>query len=249
MVSLVPSTTESICVLGAAQNLVGRTRYCLEPAAELASVARVGGTKNPSREAIVGLAPDLVLANAEENRPEDIEWLRIRVPVLVQTPRTVSGAAEDLRSLAEHLDLLRQAQPFLHRIEAELAAAAAANEEGVPVRVFYAIWPKPWMSINGDTFIHDVLRIVGAVNVCADCPARYPEVAPDFARAQRLDAVLLPSEPWVFGPDDRDALAAADVFGGARLELCDGRDFCWHGVRMADALGRARQLVARLREQ
>ncbi|HEX5051559.1 MAG TPA: helical backbone metal receptor [Planctomycetota bacterium] len=247
LVSLVPSTTESVCVLGAASSLVGCTRYCIEPAPQLAGVVRVGGTKNPSCETIVRLAPDLVLANAEENRAEHIEWLGRRVPVLVQTPRTVVEAASDLRTLAERLDLLEAALPILLRIEAELAAASVAEAERAPLRVFYAIWPRPWMGVNHDTFLHDVLRIAGADNVCAGFAARYPEVSEEFLRAQEPDAVLLPSEPWPFGPADRATLARSGVFGRAALELCDGRDYCWHGVRMAFGLGRARQLVARLR--
>src|SRR5262245_39659192 len=75
LVSLVPSLTELVCALGRADRLVGVTRYCCEPADAVASVAKVGGTKNPDLAAIIGLAPDLVLVNAEENRQEDFQAL------------------------------------------------------------------------------------------------------------------------------------------------------------------------------
>jgi hypothetical protein len=97
IVSLVPSMTESVCRLGAADRLVGVTRYCVEPADELRAVARVGGTKNPKLEAIAALEPDLVLVNTEENRSEDVAWLRARMPVLEHCPRTVVEAAAALR--------------------------------------------------------------------------------------------------------------------------------------------------------
>lgn len=80
IVSLVPSTTESVCLLGAGQRLVGCTRYCTALREQLRHVARIGGTKNPDREAIAALQPSLVLANAEEKRTEDLDWLRARVP-------------------------------------------------------------------------------------------------------------------------------------------------------------------------
>ena len=178
IVSLVPSSTESIVALGSGAALVGCTRYCTEPADGLAPVARIGGTKNPSRDAIARLDPDLVVANGEENRSEDIDWLAARTEVLVQTPRTV-----------------------------------------------------------------------GAVNVCGDAAARYPEVSLDRVVAAGVDAVLLPSEPWEFGPDDRERMLAERTFGAAAVALCDGRDFCWHGVRMADGLGRALELVRHLAGQ
>ena len=247
IVSLVPSTTESVCALGAADALVGCTRYCTEPADVVDRVLRIGGTKNPSREAIARLEPDLVLANAEENRPDDIDWLQARTNVLVQTPRTVPEAADALRALASRLGAVNAVQPVLLRIEAQLAAAEVAALDQRPLRVFYAIWRKPWMSVSRDTFVDDVLRRLGAENVCADAAARYPEVEIDAIRAAGVDAVLLPSEPWEFDVSDRDEIAAARVFGSAAIELCDGRDFCWHGVRMANGLGRAAELVSRLR--
>ncbi len=247
IVSLVPSTTASVCAIGAGSRLVGRTRYCVEPAAELARVAAVGGTKNPDREAIVALAPDLVLANAEENRAEDLEWLSARVPLLVQTPTTIVEAARDLRELARRLQRYEALAPYLLRIEAQLAAAAVENLDREPLRACYVIWRKPWMSVGRTTFVHDLLRCVGAANVCADAAARYPEFEPAELAARGVEVVLLASEPWAFDQAQLAEVVAARTFGTARVALCDGRDFCWHGTHMADGLGRAAELIANLR--
>ncbi|MFY9345222.1 MAG: helical backbone metal receptor [Planctomycetota bacterium] len=246
IVSLVPSTTASVCAFGCADRLVGCTRWCVEPAAALTNVARIGGTKNPDVAAILALQPDLVLANGEENRAEDLERLAARVPVLVQTPRTVPTARADLQALAERLDVLPIAAPWLARIDAQLAALAATPPPRSAPRVYYAIWKKPWMSINRDTFIHDVLTHMGVANICADDSARYPEVDPATAVARGVDCVLLASEPWAFDETQRRELAALRPFGDAKLVLCDGRDFCWHGVHLAEGLGRARALARSL---
>lgn len=247
IVSLVPSTTASVCAIGAAGLLVGRTRYCVEPADEVAPIAVVGGTKNPDREQIVALAPDLWLANAEENRAEDLEWLGARVPVLVQTPSTVVEAARDLRALARRLDRYEALAPYLLRIEAQLAASAVDNLGLPPLCVCYVVWRKPWMSINRTTFVHDLLRCVGAENVCAGEAARYPEFDPAQLAARGTRVVLLASEPWAFDRAQCDELIAAGTFGGAKVALCDGRDFCWHGTHMADGIGQAAALLAGLR--
>lgn len=247
IVSLVPSTTESVCALGLGAALVGCTRYCTEPAEVLAAVPRVGGTKNPDKDAVLALRPDLVLVNAEENRAEDIEWLAARAPVLVQTPRSVPAAAACLRELAEVIGVPEAVVPFLLRIEAQLAAAAVECLPGPPLRTFYAIWRKPWMTVGADTFVHDVMQRVGLANVVETREPRYPTLALDEIRALRPRIVLLPSEPWEFTEHERRELVRERAFGDAIVELCDGRDFCWHGVRMADGLGRIRRLGERLR--
>ncbi|MFT4515061.1 MAG: ABC-type Fe3+-hydroxamate transport system substrate-binding protein [Planctomycetota bacterium] len=239
IVSLVPSTTESVCELGAVARLLACTSYCTEPEPALRHVPRIGGTKNPDLQAIASLDPDLVLANAEENRPEDIEWLVKRFPTLVQTPRSIVEAGNDLRVLATRLGLLEQVEPFLLRIEAQIAAAEVAALTKPPLQVYYAIWRMPWMTINSDTFIHDVLQLCGATCVAAEDQARYPHMEPIDAVVRGVELVLLASEPWEFDESQRQQIAGAKLFGDARVALCDGRDFCWHGVRMADGLGRA----------
>lgn len=247
IVSLVPSSTESLCALGRADAMVGCTRYCEEPAADLVAVRRVGGTKNPDREAVLALRPDLVVANAEENRAEDLDWLQARVRVLVHTPRTVLEAAACLRDLAQQVGASDAVQPFLLRIEARLAAAEVAALTAERLRVFYPVWCKPWMGVGRDTFVFDVLRVSGMDDVVGAEAERYPVVDLGRVVAARPDAVLLPSEPWAFTDADVERCTRERTFGAARLALCDGRDFCWHGVRMADGLGRALELAARLR--
>ncbi len=235
LVSLVPSTTESVHALGAGDRLVGCTRYCVEPAAALAGVPRVGGTKNPKLAAIAALQPDLVLANAEENRPEDLAWLAARMPTLVQTPRTVAEAAAALVELARALGCG-------HDVAAQAAAAVAASAAMRPLRAYFAIWRKPWMTVNADTYVHDVMARSGFANVAADAASRYPEMTPQEAVARGVEVVLLASEPWMFDEAQRAELAAERAFGDAQLVLCDGRDFSWHGVRLVGGLAAAARL-------
>ena len=69
VVSLVPSSTETLLALGV--DVVACTRFCEQPA-----IPHVGGTKNPDIAAIVALAPDLVVLDEEENRREDADASR-----------------------------------------------------------------------------------------------------------------------------------------------------------------------------
>ncbi len=248
IVSLVPSWTESVFLLGAGSRLVGATRYCIEPADELQSVPRVGGTKNPKLEKIAELDPDLVLVNSEENRAEHIDWLRTRFPVYESMPRTVRQAAATVRELGAHLGAEREAGAALLEIEAQMARGEAEALTHGTVRVMYAIWKKPWMAINRDTYIHDVLTKAGALNVTADCAARYPEISLDTLRDLSVELVILPDEPYEFGPDDRDELAASGALPAkCEILLVDGKDFCWHGVRTAAGLGRVLDHLAPFR--
>lgn len=261
VVSLVPSDTYSLVVLGAAGALVGRTDYCAMPddVASVAHVPSLGGTKNPDVARILALEPDLVVANQEENTKKDLEKLaQAGVKVLVSFPRR---AADGLAHFARLARIFRVEREPAIRALVKRGYEAVREPEGIrPLRVFCPIWMKPLMTINGATFMSDVLRLAGAENVFADRARRYP-LAADVGIAAPVDAegrdtryprvtleevldrqpelVLLPDEPHPFTQED----AAVFENAGLRAHFISGKDLCWYGARTIDGLARVRAAV------
>ncbi|HTW86737.1 MAG TPA: helical backbone metal receptor [Candidatus Binataceae bacterium] len=251
IVSLVPSWTETLFALGVGERMVGVTRFCVAPAAEVATLARVGGTKNPDHNAIMKLVPDLVIANAEENRREDIDRLRENgVAVFVTYPRTVPGAVESILRLGGVLG----AEPAAAALTREIVMAVSEIEASLGVwmkmrlRVFCPVWKNPWMAFNADTYAHDVLRMLGFNNIFAAAGERYPRVTLEQMLEGRPDVVLLPDEPYVFDDDDvRELKEALPGALGRRVLLISGRDLHWYGVHMVHGLRALNRLLARVR--
>jgi ABC-type Fe3+-hydroxamate transport system substrate-binding protein len=75
IVSLVPSVTETLAALGLGERIVGVTDWCTEPPDVVARAVRVGHVVAPDVARVAALEPDLVLANAEENRKHAVEKL------------------------------------------------------------------------------------------------------------------------------------------------------------------------------
>jgi ABC-type Fe3+-hydroxamate transport system substrate-binding protein len=240
IVSLVPSTTELLCDLGLAEAIVGITVYCREPAALLRGKTRVGGEKNPDLARIRSLAPDLVIANVEENVREHVETLRgWGIAVHVTYPRRAEAAIAMIRELGRITGTEARAGALADDLEARLDATRALTAQDPPARAFYAIWRDPYMTIGGDTYVNDVLAVCGAANVFADASERYPAVSLDEVAARRPDVILLPDEPFRFRRVHvADFAAYGDVpaVREGRIHLVDGRPFSWHGRRLADAL-------------
>jgi ABC-type Fe3+-hydroxamate transport system substrate-binding protein len=244
VVSLVPSLTEWLVHAGVGERLVGVTDWCTEPAEVVARLPKVRGTKNPDLRAIRALDPDLVVANAEENRKLDVERLEASgLPVFVTMPTTVAGAVAELRDLAAAVGDL----PHAAAIDADLVAAVAGAYRGRPpaggVRPRYAcaVWRDPWMWLGRRTYAADLLALAGGEPVLDDPATRYPRIEPDAIAALGPDLVLLPSEPYAFGP--ADAEEAAGLLG-TRVELVDGRALTWYGPRIPAALAAFRALLA-----
>jgi ABC-type Fe3+-hydroxamate transport system substrate-binding protein len=224
VVSLVPSLTESVAAT-ARDLLVGATDYCTHPA-DL-DVPRVGGSKYPDLDRVLAVAPDLVLANAEENRPSDVDALRSAgVPVWVTAPGTLAAAFTSLRRMLAACGL--DPPPWLDAAR----RAWSSSYDGSPPRhiAVVPIWRRPWMVLGRDTFAGDVLRHLGIGNAYADSPDRYPRVELDELRRVTADLVVLPDEPYRFGPDDGPA-----EFGDRAVALVSGRHLTWYGPSLVSA--------------
>lgn len=227
IVSLVPSLTEAVEV-SAPGRLVGATDYCTHPFT--LDVQRVGGSKYPRMQDVLALTPDLVVANTEENRRDDVDHLRANgVPVWVmREAATVPSALASIRRLlTQGLDV-REPEWLCEAEELWAAVEAPRRRAVVPV------WRKPWVVVGRDTFAGDVLRRLGVINVYAGHTERYPR--PTLADLRKrfddgdADLLVLPDEPWKFTADD-----GPDAFPGVPYALVNGRHLTWYGPSLVNA--------------
>lgn len=264
VVSLVPSVTESFFDLNLGKRLIGVTDYCKHPADQVAHLPRVGGTKNPDIQKIIGLQPDLVMMNSEENRREDADALRAAgISVWVTQPNTVRQAIDLLWQI---MDIFEESAmvPRVRLIEVTYEWIKGITLEMTPRRVFTPIWRDPWMTVNRDTYVHDLLRICGGLNVFADRDrayplkadlgqaeplppddpraagrdVRYPRITLDEIIAAQPEVILLPDEPFFFTEADAEELYKLDIPAAhtGEIHLVDGSVLTWHGTRLAYAL-------------
>ncbi len=242
LVSLCPSITETLVAIGGLSRLVGATRYCTRPKGMLWGLPRVGGTKDPDVARILDLKPDLVFANEEENRREDVEALRSAgIEVDISFPQKVAQVAGEIRRWGERLETSDEAELLAARVEADLAALEAAAAP-TQFRYAYWIWKDPWMTVSDETYVADLLRLAGGVNVFGGETQRYPAASPQEALARGADVHFFPSEPFPFRLRRHEALTE-EIFGAGRKRLfVEGDDYCWHGVRTLDGLRRMAQL-------
>ena len=239
IVSLVPSITELLCDLGLAPQLVGRTGFCIHPAATVVAIPKVGGTKDVNIEKIRALAPTHVIVNIDENEKPTFDALATFVPHMVVTHPL---APRDNLALARLVGGIFGAQEAAERwcaaFEGEYAALRA--EAAYPVRsVLYCIWQDPWMTVSADTYIARMLGELGwRVPVLPDS-SRYPRFAWSEELVSGLDAVLLSTEPYRFTEAHADAL---EKQLGIPVFLVDGEMLSWYGSRALDGLRYLREV-------
>ena len=260
IVSLVPSLSEALVVLGLGDRVVGVTEYCVHPAGAFDGLPKLGGTKDADVEGIVRVEPDLVIANQEENTVRVVRKLAEQdIDVWVTYPRTVRDGAEllvELASLGATAEAKEQCLgPVLEALAWAEGSRATQLASGSPrPKVFCPIWRDPWMTINGDTYIHDMIELCGGENLfgAPEGPGgeeqsggreqsgdrRYPIVELDFVLAAQPDVILLPDEPYAFDEWDKKRLSRTDTPAAraGRIHLIDGTLVSWYGPRIAEAI-------------
>lgn len=229
MVSLVPSQTELLAYLGLDETVVGVTRFCERPEYWQDEKTIVGGTKEVNTDRVRSLDPDLILANHEENTKEDVDALDDVASVFVTEVKTVTGALDMIRTVGHLTDTADQTSTLAGKIISRFSDLP----DFMPLRAAYLIWREPYMTVGGDTFIHDVLSWGGFENAYAD-QTRYPEVALDELADADLDVVLCSSEPFPFHQKDEFTAELREALPNTPVELVDGQPFSWYGPRLLD---------------
>ncbi|MBZ0135350.1 MAG: helical backbone metal receptor [Planctomycetes bacterium] len=264
-VSLVPSVTETLFALGKGGALVGRTAFCIQPAGEVEGIETVGGTKSPNLDRIIELQPQLVLANKEENRRQDIDTLRAAgIAVHVAQPTTVEeglayvttcGRIFECEPEAERItragvkELVRIREHVSEQIALRRLRRKRPPESAERPRVICFVWNNPWMAVGSDTYIGDMISTLGGDNVYNLAADRYFAVDPVEVAAHNPDILLFPDEPCAFTDHDlkfwRDNFADMPAVKNNRLRPCGGQDLCWFGARIPQALKRLQPILSR----
>lgn len=227
VVSLVPSWTEFLHDLDS--HVVGQTKFCVRPRSAFRSVDRIGGTKTIDVEKILGLQPDMVVANKEENNREQVQQLMARCPahceVVVTDIRSLDSVWRAMHQLGESLEKRQETNQMVAQIQEHWGEA-----KPLVGKAGYAVWSKPWMAAGTDTFIHHVMQHWGIGNAVKGT-SRYPSLAEESSRGvPHAPLWLLPSEPFPF--QQKHLAALQEDHPLAAFRLVDGEAFSWYGSRM-----------------
>lgn len=242
IVSLVPSQTELLVDLGLKEQIVGITKFCVHPKELRKQKKMVGGTKQVNFDRIKDLHPDIILCNKEENTEEMVAELEKIAPVHVSDVKTIDESLELIRQYGEIFGVVEKASEIKEKILSEKAIFERYIKDIPERRVAYFIWKNPWMVAGRDNFIDHLLKLNRFKNVFSNEDSRYPEIDLKQLKQNKVELVLLSTEPFPFKLKDKEALKKEVSL--ERVHIVDGEYFSWYGSRLSAAFRYFRELHA-----
>jgi iron complex transport system substrate-binding protein len=225
VVSLSPSTTETLFAIGAGRQLVGRSRYCDYPP-EVDKLPQIGGYVDPSYEAILALSPDLVTGARGPAGAAMSERLQSR-GIATFLPKTESFAEIDamILGIGERTGHEAEAKAKVAELDGQVARIEAAVAPLPKVRVLLVFGVDPVSVAGPGSFADEMIRRAGGTNAVTDGNG-YPTIG--MERVVTLDPDVVVDAAMA---EERGAeRIAKDAPGWSKVRAVAGG----HVVRLAD---------------
>jgi iron complex transport system substrate-binding protein len=193
IVPLAPSITEILYYLGLEDRVVGVTQYSYFPP-EAAKKPKVGSYIDLNVEKIMSLSPDLVIGTVDGNQPWVVRLLEeAGVPVFLVNPRHVSKVIKTIATIGRVCGVALEGDRSANRLKARMDRVLAKVTGRNRPLVFLQINIKPIMTVNRNTFHHDLIHLAGGVNMTAQEPITYPRLSLEEVIRRKPEVILVSS--------------------------------------------------------
>ena len=227
IVSMLPSITESVCILGKCDLLVGIDRYSNSPPS-VSKLPQLGGGLDPNIEAILSLKPDLVLVGSSSRASERLRSLGLTVFSL--EAKTYADVQRVLEKLSTILGVSNdEAKNIWMQMNKDISSIAASLPEGSSkVRVYFEVNRAPFAAGPG-SFIGETLERLGVENIIPASLGPFPKINPEFVVRANPDVIMV---------GDRNYLGMVDRPGWSDLKAIKEGRICVFNEQESDVIVR-----------
>jgi iron complex transport system substrate-binding protein len=237
IVSASPSTTELAFAVGLGDHVVAVDKFSNYPP-EAKSRISIGSYIKPDLETILASEPDLVLAT-DVHLAELVPALEARsVPVIVLAAKNIEGVFLNLELLGRISGNEEAAAAVTASLHERVAAVTQRIGGAKGVRVFYELDPTLF-TVGPGTFIDDVIRRAGGINVAAGATSDFPQLSAEVVIQADPEVIFLADESAGITPDavaKRDGWSSVAAVRARRVLTIDPDIGSRPGPRVVDAL-------------
>jgi len=174
IISTAPSVTEILFALGLNEKIVGVTTLCNYPE-EAKTKEKIGTFQSPNIEKILSLKPDIVIATGGVQRQTVEKLEQLGIPVFVSYPRTMEEVIRSIYTIGHITGAEESAKKLAFDLKLRVAKVTSkVSKARVKPKVFFELWNEPLMSAGPGSFIDDIIRKAGGINIAGSSKSAYP---------------------------------------------------------------------------
>lgn len=193
IVSLAPSITETLYYLGLGDRVVGVTQFSYYPP-EATLKPKVGSYVDVNVEKILTLSPDLVIGTKDGNEAEKVYLLdEAGIAAFIVNPRNVKEAIETVATIGRLCGIPKKGATLSLELSKRVDDILEKTRGRRKPRVFVQINLKPIMTVNKNTFLHDLIQLAGGENMTQDEPITYPRISLEEVIRKKAEVIIISS--------------------------------------------------------
>jgi len=191
IVSLAPSITEMLFAIEAGDRLVGVTDFCDYPP-EAMKKPKVG-YGDPNMESLVALQPDLIVAPNNFLKPDAIVTLeQLKIPVFLLNDKNVENIYAHIQTLGRIVGQSTKADAVAMDLRQQMMEIKKRIQGVPPVRTLYVLNSRPLISVGPGSFIDQLIKMAGGINVAAQSTTPYPRLSMEAVLQEDPEVVVFP---------------------------------------------------------
>jgi iron complex transport system substrate-binding protein len=195
VVSLSPSITEIIFLLGRGNCMTGRSSACDYPE-EAKKLPVTGSFGTPFLEHLASARPDYVITTKLKDKASKQAIESLGAKVIMLDDNCLNDYVKCVKILGEILNCRETANAETARFTKALEDFKSSADKvpaGQRPKVYVEVWHRPLLTCGGRTFINEMIEYAGGINIGRNEKAEYFSCSFEWIMRENPDVIISPA--------------------------------------------------------
>lgn len=238
IVSLSPASTEILFAVGAENQIVAVSDFSDYPP-QAQNLPKVGGFdgKTLSLEKILSFNPDFVyLTNVMHNHLIP-HFESLNIDYYLSDANSFEQVKNEILQIAKITGHPSNGENLVKKIDSDINKINSQNQLLQKPTVYWEVWNSPYMSVGNSSFINDLIKTAGGINIFQEISQAYPTVSEETIVAKNPQIIIIPQNSGITvdSVKNRKGWSQIDAVKNDKIFIVDDNLLTRSGARIGES--------------